>query len=279
MKYNREVVLNKTEIQQCVSFGKKFSTTKANKSSRDFGSKVVDLRGITDKQADTIAGKLGEYAFMKFCGAYGLSIEIDFSVVNGYKNIDDGQDISLVNGHMIQTKFDIKESKKYSQWLIVESHKIDKNLLLADVYISVKVDLPTNIESNLEAFNKDSITAEIAGYAFKDDFFDLTNIPWFRYKAGMSPLKPQFVEQIYNNAIKNIDNLESLTKSDMVLSYQEIKEKLAKNDKFLNMSQKADLNFALPVYKLRNTDDDIKQLFDIIKKDQQIIHENIMHRL
>ena len=169
----RSVTLGKNEIVQCVSFGERFASAIADKSDRDFGGRQVEARGRTDKTADTIAGKLAEVAFKKFCYEHDITTELDFGVINGQLNIDNGQDIALINSVALDIKYDIKGAKKFASWLIVESHKIDEDIICADIYVFVKLDLPSNSETNLEAFNVDKIDAEIAGFAFKEDFLML----------------------------------------------------------------------------------------------------------
>ncbi|MEW6996235.1 hypothetical protein AADZ86_00815 [Colwelliaceae bacterium BS250] len=269
MKYNLKVTLYKEEIQKCIDFGKRFADIKNQKSSLDFGSNAVIKRDITDKIADTIAGKLGEYAFMKFCSNHGLLIKIDFDITKGKLNIDNGQDISLENNRILKTKFDIKESKKNAQWLLIESHKINENIISADVYILVKVDLPKDIESNLNAFNINEINAEISGYALKSDFFDSSGFPWFRYKHSMSPLKIKFVDAICYKAIQDKADKTQLSKKDLITAYKGIKDNFYPTDQFLNMTQKAELNFGLPASKLRKKDEELDLLFKMIEEDRR----------
>lgn len=268
MKYNRTVILQDNEIQKCIDFGKKFADEKSQKSSKDFGSREAYERDLTDKTADTIAGKLGEYAFMKFCDKHGLSIKIDFEITVGKLNIDNGQDISLENNKELKTKFDIKESKKWAQWLLIESHKIDKAIISSDVYIFVRLTLPANIEKNLDAFNVRTIEAEISGYALNKDFFDEQDRPWFKYEHSKHLLKAKFVKAILDEAYLNKTINTPIVRDDLNNAYRKIQSNFRHEEKFIKTPLKADLNIGIPVFKLRKSNEEFDLLFKMIKNDQ-----------
>lgn len=265
----RNITLTKNEIQKCISFAEEFASNKAEKSSNDFGSTNIRTRDLTDKTADTITGKLAEFAFMKFCQINDIKIEIDFDISDGRLNIDNGQDIVSFQGKENNIKCDIKGAKHFAQWLMVESHKLDEDLIIADIYIFVKLNLPKGVEQDLELFNESQIDAEIVGYAFKEDFFDSEGNPWFHYKAGNSPLRMKYVKKIVNESKNNLDNSDELKKSDLVENYRRLIKNNKDNDIFLKMTQKAAHNFGLPVDYLRSSDIQLKKLFTLLS-DQKL---------
>jgi len=268
-----KVTICKEYIQKSIKFGHSFASSEYQKSSKDFGSKLVQARESTDKIADTISGKLGEFAFKEFCRQNGLDIEIDLSLKKGYREIDDGQDILTVNGKVPKLKFDIKESKKYAQWLLVESHKISEEVILADVYIFVRLDLPKNIEHDLKLFDVETINAEITGFVYKEDFFDMDNEPWFNYKAGSKLLKEKIATGLFQTKELTYGNY----KKEFIVT-EFIEKKLIKNDDtFLNISLKAENNFGLPIGMLRNKKSDYDELFSLLLN-ESVYSENIVQR-
>jgi hypothetical protein len=248
-----------------MDFSVAFADKESQKSSSDFGSINVGKRVLTDKTSDTMTGKLAEYAFMKFCRQNGLDINIDFEITNGKLNIDDGQDISEVNGKPNIIKSDIKGSKNYSQWLMVESHKISKHLICADLYILVKLNLPSGVEKDLSLCKKECIETEFAGFALKTDFFDIKSEPWFKYLYDSSPLKTSFVEQIVNHAKSSLKQGETLSKLQFRNAYRALKYNFTKEKMYMGMKQKANENFGLPVKYLRSSDDQVDMLFTALK--------------
>ncbi len=263
-----KVTIPRESIQQSIRFGVSFASAEYQKSSRDFGSKHVEKRSNTDKTVDTISGKLGEFAFKDFCNQNGLNIEIDLSLKRGYREIDDGQDIVRVGGIAPNLKFDIKESKKYAQWLLVESHKLSKEIIFADVYIFVRLDLPKGIEKNLNLFDLNVVNAEISGYAYKEDFFDAEGNAWFDYKEGSRLLKQKVATKFF---LADDLDFRNYKKSFLAKEYNKIKS--SGDDIFINISLKAEQNFGLPIGMLRNTKDDYEELFKVLSnKDVQVEH-------
>ena len=152
---------------------------------------------------------------------------------------------------------------------MVESHKLDAKLIIADIYILVKLNLPKGIEQNLYLFDKNKIETEISGFAFKEDFFDVDMVPWFHYKAGASPFKRKFVDRIINHSYKGLDNKMALKKSDLANSYIEIVKSTQEHEIFLNMVQKAPHNFGLPIDYLRKSDAEFSRLFKLLKEQKK----------
>jgi hypothetical protein len=262
--YNRHIVLSQNEIQKCKSFAEKFASAKAEKSGLDFGSITHMSRDLVDKTADTMTGKLTEVAFSRFCKLKGFEIEIDFDIYEGRLNIDNGQDIVSFQGKKNNIKCDIKGAKHIAQWLLVEQHKINEKLIYSDLYIFVKLTLPQGVEKNLNLFNQNKIESEIVGYAFKEDFFDSENTPWFHYKEGQSPLTGYFAKQIINNTLRNIGEINILKKHDLIKSYKMIKGNVDPSRHFLKMKQKAAHNYGLPIDYLRSSETEFDFLFDLL---------------
>ena len=261
---SRNIMLTKKEIQKCKSFAEKFANAKAKKSGLDFGSITHMSRDLVDKTADTMTGKLTEVAFSRFCKLKGFEIEIDFDIYEGRLNIDNGQDIVSFQGKKNNIKCDIKGAKNIAQWLLVEQHKINEKLIYSDLYIFVKLTLPQGVEKNLNLFDQNKIESEIIGYAFKEDFFDSENTPWFHYKEGHSPLTGYFAKQIINNALRSIGEINILKKHDLIKSYKMIRGNVDKNRHFLKMRQKATHNYGLPIDYLRSSDAEFNFLFDLL---------------
>jgi hypothetical protein len=261
---SRNITLTKEEIQKCKSFAEKFASVKAEKSGLDFGSITHMSRDLIDKTADTMTGKLTEVAFSRFCKLKGFEIEIDFDIYEGRLNIDNGQDIVSFQGKKNNIKCDIKGAKHIAQWLLVEQHKINEKLIYSDLYIFVKLTLPQGVEKNLSLFDQNKIESEIAGYAFKEDFFDSENTPWFHYKEGRSPLTGYFAKQIINNALGDIGETKILKKNDLIKSYKIIKGNVDPTRHFLKMKQKAAHNYGLPIDYLRSSETEFDFLFDLL---------------
>ena len=265
---SRNITLNKEDIQKCRSFAEKFASFEAEKSDLDFGSITNMSRDLIDKTADIMTGKLAEVAFNKFCELSEFKIGIDFDIYKGRLNIDNGQDITSFQGKANKIKCDIKGTKHFAQWLLVEEHKINEELIFSDIYIFVKLILPQGVEKNLNLFNKKKIDSSIVGYAFKEDFFDRNNKPWFHYKEARSPLTGYFAKQIIIKAIESAGTVNNLEKKDLIKSFRKLRKGIDSGIHFLKMKQKAANNYGLPVDFLRSSDADFHFLFNLLLQQQ-----------
>ena len=263
------VTLEQGDIDKAKSFATEFINAERGKSKKDFGSTSVPERNKNDMLADTISGKLGEIVFQKFCNTIGVTIDVDFNISPGYANNDDGQDVLLVNGERPLFKFDIKEAKNYANWLLVESHKMSKDVIEADVYILVLMFAPRNIESNPNFFDGAShIKAHIPGYAYRQDFFGDDNEILFRFKKDKQLARQKSIQNFIDSAQFNN---KQYTREAIVKSYLKNKDRI----EFLNIKQKADLNYGLPIFLLRK---DRAELKDILtsKNNTLPIRKNII---
>jgi hypothetical protein len=248
-----------------MNFSRQFAAPKAQKSNKDYGAANVPEREVIDKTSDTMTGKLAEYAFMKFCKVNGVDITIDFEITDGLLNVDEGQDITTVDSQINTIKCDIKGAKSYARWLLIESHKIDEKIIFAHIYIFVKVSIPSGVENDLNLYNKNEIKAEIAGYALISDFCDIDRKPWFLFRQGSAPFTPAFVVTLFNKAKINVLHGDVLRKSHFKEAYLDLESNSSLGNNFLNMKQAAVVNLSLPVDFLRNSDEDIKELFSALK--------------
>ena len=195
--FERDIKIKFDDIKSCLDFAEKFSNKGMDKSSKDFGS--VSNRKINDMKADTFEGKIAEVAFKKFLEINSikvgdpLKIDVDFGIESGYMSIDDGQDIKAISYRGLifspKVKYDVKSTRMYSKWLLVESHKRDEKLIDPDVYVLVKVDLPRDLESNFdhavnEILKKGMCKCEISGYAMKKDFYGDDGRPIFIFNRN-----------------------------------------------------------------------------------------------
>lgn len=218
MTHQRSVTLITDEISKCMSFAVSFSDAKAQKSSKDFGSKTAEIRELNSKVADTMSGKHAEYAFMKLCKSWVIDITIDFDISSGKLNVDDGQDVTTVEYITNKIKCDIKGAKQFAQWLMIESHKIDENIINADIYIFIRLDIPSEVRKDLSLLNKNTIKATFSGYALRSDFFDSNFTPWFEYPYDSSPFNEFMVKNIVQNTLMDISDGEVLTKHHFTLA-------------------------------------------------------------
>lgn len=256
---NYDVTLEKEDIVKAIEFAKEF--WKADKSVKDFGS-VDDRNSISDKLADAVSGKLGELAFAIFAKReFDVHIKLDFTITEGKLAIDNGQDVAMINGKMPNKKTDIKSSKKYAQWLLIEQHKINEHLIHADYYVSVSLDLPNDIEKNWKLFERfNTIKAHVDGYTQAQKFFDSLGNPWFKYERK---------ERLYS--IEYIENIVSRWKihklkpelNVMLCSEEHTYNKYAGNTR-MGIPLKAAYNVGLPKKHLKSNKDDFRDLFNIL---------------
>jgi hypothetical protein len=242
------IYLNNDECKEAITFGKEILAKKAQ-STRDFGSAIN--RGESDNLVDIIEGKIAELGFAKyFKNSTGNDLLIDFKVYNNKLTIDYGQDFDgvVINGDTYVTKcrIDIKATRNFSKWLLVESHKF-----WADVYILAKVNVPPDSETNIENFfnfiTNNTVEVNIVGYAY---YFDLIH-----YET-----KEPFIKFLQNNRLFRPEHLVNISDwtPDGIIKY------MAEHvDRFPLMGPylKSPVNFGLPIIKLRQTNEQWQELF------------------
>jgi hypothetical protein len=236
--------LTDLHIQQAENFAIEFSN--ADKSSGNFGSKKIrNKQKIID---DVFEGKLGEFAFQEMCREYGIEITLDNKVVKGKRNNDEGQDIILINGIPPKKKYDIKTTKEWSKWFIIESHKASEEIIKPDMYIMVKVDL-------------DSYYSSYVGLIHFNDLFDEDKKPWFDFnnKKRNRLYNPSFVDECWSMAFRKYGKV---TKRSQIYEFMKklnnIYEPYMRNGKL-----DAPKNYALPLSFINYTN--IEYIIDILK--------------
>lgn len=256
---NQNITLDKDHINSAIGFAKAF--WEAEKSARDHGSDKY-RESESDKLADTISGKLAEIAFSIFAKReFGISIELDFSITEGKLAIDNGQDIAMINGKVPSLKTDIKGSKDYAKWLLIEQHKVDENLIIADFYVSVSLDLPNDIEKNWKFFEtQKTIKAKIDGYTHKNKFFSPSGSPWFKYQQSERLYSVEYIENIVKKWKFNGRNPELST----MLSNEEHKYNKHTANSRMGLPLKAINNIGLPKKHLKSKEDNFRDLFNTL---------------
>ena len=249
--------LEPADVRRALTFAWKICKDD-NQVETDFGRSDLP-RQLVDRVADTAEGKMAELAFARFVEQHGhFSIELDFDIYLSKLAIDYGQDVDEVieNGihRPCRSRIDVKATRAYSKWLLVEQHKF-----WADAYIIAKVDLPHDIESSVNGLKQlaDSrVKAEIAGFAYHFDLIDpATKEPWFLFRKGDRLFDPKILDTIKpedrTNAKSLSECLHGLKKNSSV--------------RYLGEALKAQENFGIPMSELRKSDDDWKSLFAWIR--------------
>ena len=241
---NTTIKLNTEEIKLALDFAEKIHEQR-DQTNTDFGNRHINRRDQIDFKADTAEGKLAEIALSKFLkSSWGIDFQPDFEIYPGQLNIDYGQDIDIYikNGKARRNikRIDIKATKSYSKWLLVESHKF-----WSDAYVLVKVDLPRDTETNLNNFSSNGVAAEIAGYAFHFDIVDpQTKEPWFNFsnRGNNTLFHPEILKRL---------GLASASPAAMRQFLDESRR--AKTLREIAVPLKAERNFGLPIIWLRKT--------------------------
>lgn len=246
-----QIILTPDECGIAIQFGRNILAKDAQ-SSKDFGSSLI--RSYSDNIVDIIEGKIAEIGFSKF---YELKtnnkIILDFNIYPDSLTIDYGQDLDrlIINSKpfFLKSRIDIKATKIFSKWLLVESHKF-----WSDAYILVKVDVPGDSESNFEKFH-DFITTHgvkiiISGFAYYFDLVDsATKKPFIGFNQNERLFKPDRLSNISNWSPDSI---------------KEFRDKNIQDFPPMGPILKSSRNFGLPIFKLRNSDEDWDYFFQWI---------------
>ena len=223
------ILLPEDSIKKCVEFAR-LSVKRNAQNTQDFRSHLK--RNETDLIADSAEGKLAELSFIEFAlQRAGIEFIPDFRVYDNQLVTDYGNDFHelMLNEKMwpCPVKIDIKASRQYAQWLLIENPKF-----ISDIFIIVRVLIPEDAESNLDWTEKKSVTTIIDGFAHRTDFIDETSKEFkHQFKQGERLFDPR----------------------------------PGKNNRHIGPKLKAPLNFGLPIRSIRNSNDQWSKLFKWIK--------------
>lgn len=181
-----KIFLTKEDFDKC----KMFAEVSA-KTQREYRSGGEQVRPLFLIQSDTLRGKVGEVATIRFLEQPLLSVkrlELDFNIYPRGKW--DQQDFTI-NGKIIS----IKSAKWFSKWLLLESKDIERGDIY-DYYIFITV-------------SEDFKSATILGYATKDEI--ISNVNTLKLKQGeVIPSTHTFLDaDNYARHSKYLHNLES----------------------------------------------------------------------
>lgn len=268
---NFEVILSSDDIADIKKFGEKFN--KAGKTYSNFGSFGDGVTRENHKQfINTINGKLGELAFKFFLKReFKIDIEIDLDVWDGSTNCDGGQDIKEINGKVPNAIVDIKQSKSNSVWLAVEKHKIDGSVSKPDAFIFVTTAQECSFEYKTgHVFLPETITCIIEGFAFREDFYDKFNKPFFKFCRNEALYTWIFVE----NVLKNVYNSCSADILSNALHYTKKTWDCEKADIYMKVNLDARMNIALPKHILRRSKKEFDDFISLLKENKDQIQRN-----
>jgi len=145
----------------------------------NFGTRTQ--RDVGQFLFNSVQGKLGEIAVQKFLQRFGINITLDFDV----RGVVVGQDITEIRRGRVANppgiRVGIKSTKERNMFLAVPQNEVDLSERSSDVYILVRVALPSDhFLRYVKDFNGlsevhniipdfEPITAEIAGFTYKSD--------------------------------------------------------------------------------------------------------------
>lgn len=239
-----KIILSPADFRASYEFART-AVQQKHQSKRDFGSALQ--RNNTDQIADITEGKLSETACSRFFrNMSNISFDVDFNHYPGLHHIDSGSDIETLvyenKKYICSYKIDIKSTRNYSKWLLVEGHKF-----WASAFILVKVDLPRDFERSPQSCINNKITCEICGFCYYYDLIDpRTKAPYFLYNSN---------DQLWNYP----PNIKSLCGS-----MKEASDIIIKNNTKLNVYLKSKTNYGIPIPLLRNSSQEWSELFRAI---------------
>ena len=254
-----EIFLNYSDVRKCCLFAIDFH--EARKSKYDFGNSKI-TRCQMDCIADVFEGKVGELAFKKIMEQGGVYVDIDFSINSGVCNTDNGQDFKLIQSREPKLKYDVKTIKPYSQWLLVEGHKLDPEIIKSDIYILISAEIPSNLENDISEIPVEDIFCKFRGFAFYQDFFDRNDKPYFSFNNhNIKRLySPKFLKKCFNQARAKYGVI-----NDRRQLYEFFNDVRIEMNPFLNVGLKAPANYGIPIMWIRK---DINELIKIILADE-----------
>lgn len=260
--------LDRGDIEKVVLFSEAIHENKAQSPS-DFGDYSIS-RKIADSHADNIEGKLSELVFAEFMKKNSnISIGLDFGIYSDKLLIDYGQDIDVVfyksNKFRCRSRVDVKATRNYSKWMLVESHKF-----WADAYVLIKMDLPNDFEKNTSCLDRGYVNGEVAGFAYHFDIIDpASKEPWFIFSKGDCLFSPHILSKY------------PFGKDVSPALYKRYLDFQKQNGKLRNLGGplKAERNYGLPIKWLRNNDEEWQRFFrwisgSSIPIDDEIVKKN-----
>ena len=252
---SNKLIIPLHDVQSCYNFSVALCET-MNQRETDFGRKDM-RRTLLDQKVDTTEGKIAECGLKERLLQESLKIGLDFEIYEGKNNTDGCQDIKfiMVDGESTSTslKVDVKATKAYSKWILIE-----KNKMIPDVFVMMCVDFPRDAEKNeilfREAISK-QVSVRAVGIAYKSDFFGSDSAPFFAFRQGESLFRPDILKDLEPLRHKNIKK------------WREEVEKMKTCGKLSPMAvtMKCEMNYGLPMFMLRNGDNDWKELSNKIK--------------
>jgi hypothetical protein len=241
------------EICRVREFAQKIISSDSQ-ARRSFGSNV---RTENESVSDTFQGKLAEVAFVKFAQQFGAVVSVDYDIYPDHYQIDFGQDIDQIyesgKPARLIPRIDIKASRNYSKWLLIEHYKF-----WADAYVFIKVKIPQELRSDINKIKPESgIEAEVAGFAYHFDIIDpKTKSPWFQFNQNARLFDPDPL--LFYVPKHHLESPQTLS--------QWIDEKNKNKElTWKNVYLKCSLNFGLPEIWLRSSDEDWSFFINWIK--------------
>lgn len=252
-----KITIGHRDIDRCRKFAECFIN--AGKSASDFGNSRLQ-RNSVDKFADVFGGKIGECAFSAICRKKGIDIGIDYSITHGAQGNDNGQDITHINGIPPKKKYDVKSTRLSSKWFLVESHKASERIIKSDVYISIKSDLPSGLESDLSLMPMSEVECWLVGFIYYADLFDKSGGPWFWFKRGERLLNPGFVKYCFDWAEHKYGKIVNRSQlAEFAKGYN--------GDRYIGPPMKAPMNYGMPMSRLRKA----PELFNLLLPKQMTL--------
>jgi hypothetical protein len=241
-------VAHSTQVQRAVDFAWRFFE-RETKSVYQFGNNTI-VRTADKARRDMVEGKIYELIFRDICYKNGIDVDLDWDI---YEGNDNGQDISKVQGRPVDMRFDIKGTKTRSNWLIIESHKVE--MIKPHVYIMVQADVPDWIGEERTGETVD-VRGRFAGWVYRHNLVDVDGEPWFLYRKGECLYNHKFVTEARRYAENKDGPVRS--RKQFVKYYQHI----AKSTTYplrINARMDANKNYGLPISWLNQ---DLKRLLE-----------------
>ncbi|MBS3089174.1 helix-turn-helix domain-containing protein [Candidatus Pacearchaeota archaeon] len=218
LKENRTVLLSLSEYEKCFEFAIKMAySTRAS-----HGTGIRGVRSEMQRADDFILGILAERGVQKFLKEkFGKEIKLDLEVHQDRITPQDFDGI-IENGKVRPTKIDvaIKSSKWKNCWNIIAPIEYEKEGRKSDVYIFVRVGLPSdhlfrilkehsffkNVKEFLEhsdSFRKILTLKEIpiwvTGFSFHSEFEKVNEIPGQKFDGNPDYRYVKSVAKMHNS--------------------------------------------------------------------------------
>lgn len=246
--------------------------SKQAQSKRDFGSEKV--RGRADFIADTVEGKLAEEGFASFLlQNYGIQSKVDYDIYADKTETDYGNDLQEImtggKNRIALFKVDIKSTRPYAQWMLVERHKF-----IANVFVMVSISgMKDDWEKDPYASKNCKLWATVVGFAYYTDFIDIeSRKPWFLFKQGDPLIREKDVRAV-------ITHLQERIKVTPFTVKRRLQVHISKGKiKPMNVKLKSPINYAIPKAWLRNEKDDWDIFIEMIRLSARRPSDSIIQR-